>query len=98
MNLTDLATEPKLIKLTVDKPAIIEKYGEALDFYVYDRQPLDVFAKLGTANSENVMQFTDMLSTMILDEHGNAVMTDGKILPIDVVTEAVTLIGDLLGK
>jgi hypothetical protein len=26
------------------------------------------------------------------------VMTDGKILPIDVVTEAVTLIGDLLGK
>ena len=44
------------------------------------------------------MQFTDMLSTMILDEHGHKVMDDGKLLPIDVITEAVTMIGDLLGK
>ncbi len=98
MKLTDLASEPKLIKLTVDTPKIVEKYGEELDFYVYDRQPLDVFAKLGTATNENVMQFTDMLSTMILDEHGHKVMDDGKLLPIDVITEAVTMIGDLLGK
>lgn len=98
MNLTELATEPKLVKITIDNPKIVEKYGDALDFYVYDRQPLDVFAKLGTTNAENVMQFTDLLSDMILDAEGNKIMTGGKLLPIDIVTEAVTLIGDLLGK
>ena len=39
-----------------------------------------------------------MLSSMILDEHGKAVMDGKKILPIDVITEAIKLVGDLLGK
>ena len=33
-----------------------------------------------------------------LDEDGNKVMAEGKVLPIDIVTEAVTLIGNMLGK
>ncbi len=98
MNLTELASEPKLIKLTIDKPEIVEKYGEELEFYVYDRQPLDVFTKLGVSTTENAMQFTEMLSEMILDVDGNPVMENGKVLPIDIVTEAVTLIGNMLGK
>ena len=98
MNLAELATEPKLVKITINKPELVEKYGDELEFYVYDRQPLDVFAKLGTTSTENVMHMTDMLQDMILDADGNKVMTAGKLLPIDIVTEAVTLIGNLLGK
>jgi len=98
MKLSELATKPQLVKISIDKPELVEKYGDTLEFYVYDRQPLDVFAKLGTTTTENAMQFTEMLSEMILDEDGNQVMTDGKVLPIDIVTEAVTLIGNLLGK
>ena len=37
-------------------------------------------------------------SQFILDEDGNKVMAEGKVLPIDIVTEAVTLIGNMLGK
>jgi hypothetical protein len=39
-----------------------------------------------------------MLAQLILDAEGNPVMTDDKVLPIDVLTEAVKLIGDTLGK
>jgi hypothetical protein len=39
-----------------------------------------------------------MLVDLILNEKGEPVMIDDKILPIDVLTEAIKLIGDKLGK
>ena len=98
MNLKDLAQKPTLIELKVTEPTIVEKYGDELSFYVYDRQPIDVFAKLATMQEANPLEFTDMLAKLILDADGNPVMSEDKILPIDVLTEAVKLIGDTLGK
>lgn len=98
MNLKDLAQKPTLIELKVTEPTIVEKYGDELSFYVYDRQPIDVFAKLATMQEANPLEFTDMLAKLILDADGNPVMSEDKVLPIDVLTEAVKLIGDTLGK
>ena len=98
MNLQELAVKPTLTKLTIKEPKIVEKYGEVLDFYIYDRQPLDIFAKLASLTEDNPLKFTDMLVDLILNEKGEPVMSDDKILPIDVITEAVKLIGDKLGK
>ena len=98
MNLKDLAQKPTLVELKVTEPAIVEKYGDELSFWVYDRQPIDVFAKLATMQEANPLEFTDMLAQLILDAEGKPVMADGKVLPIDVLTEAVKLIGDTLGK
>jgi len=98
MNLKDLAVKPTLIELKVTEPEIVEKYGDELSFYVFDRQPIDVFAKLATMQESNPLEFTDMLSQLILDADGKPVMTEDKVLPIDVLTEAVKLIGATLGK
>ena len=98
MNLSELAIKPQLIKLTVTEPKIVEKYGEELEFWVYDRQSLDVFAKMSTITEDNALQYTDMLSGMILDSEGKPVMSDDKILPIDVMVEAIKLVGETLGK
>jgi len=53
MKLKDLATKPKLEKLTIQKPELVEKYGDELDFYVYDRQPLDVYGRLASRQNGN---------------------------------------------
>ena len=98
MKLQELAVKPTLIKLTITEPKIVEKYGEELDFHIYDRQPLDIFAKLATIKEENPLEFTDILVDLILNEEGKPVMSEEKILPIDVLTEAIKLIGDKLGK
>lgn len=97
MKLSDLSQKPKLIKILINSEKIIEKYGEELEFYIYDRQPLDVFTKLANAK-EDTAGITEMIQGMILDEHGNPVVADGNILPLDVIMEAVTLITDELGK
>ena len=39
-----------------------------------------------------------MLKDLILNEDGQPVMSDDKILPLDVMTEAIKLIGETLGK
>ena len=98
MQLEQLAVQPKLEKLTISEPKIVEKYGEELEFYVYDRQKLDVFAKMASITEDNAMQYSTLLTDLILNDKGEPVMTEDKILPIDVLTEAIKLIGDMLGK
>jgi hypothetical protein len=97
MKLSELSQKPKLINIVIDKKEIVKKYGEELEFHIYDRQPLDVFTKLANAK-EDTAGVTELIQEMILDENGKPVVTDGNVLPLDVIMEAVTLITKELGK
>ena len=97
MKLAELSKKPELIKITLKKKEIIEKYGDEIEFHIYDRQPLDVFTKL--ANAEKDMTgMTEMIQDMILDDSGNKIVNDDKVLPLDVLMECVTEISTRLGK
>ena len=98
MKLADLAKKPQLIKLTVNDKTIVEKYGEELEFFIYDRQPLDIFTKMADISAENSAEYITVLKDIILDEKGEPVCKDDMVLPIDVLTEAIKLIGEHLGK
>jgi len=98
MKLAELSQKPKLIKLVIDKKELVEKYGEELEFHVYDRQPLDIFTKLSQAQEDNVDGMTDMMKNLILDEEGNKIIDDERILPLDLMMEAIRLVSDELGK
>jgi len=98
MKLSELAQKPKLQKITIDQEALVAKYGDELEFFIYDRQPLDIFTKLAAVNEGNVAEYIVILRDLILNEEGNPVMTDEKSLPLDVMTESMRLIGDHLGK
>jgi len=98
MKLSELAKKPQLVKLTISKQELVEKYGDELEFYMYDRQSLDVFSKLANATTDNVGEYMSVLSDIILKEDGSPVMDGEMVLPIDVMTEAMSLIGAKLGK
>jgi len=97
MKLSELSQKPKLIQILINNKDIVKKYGEELEFHIYDRQPLDVFTKLANAK-EDTAGVTELIQEMILDEEGNPVVKDGNVLPLDVIMEAVTLITKELGK
>ena len=40
MKLSELAKKPQLQKITITDEALVEKYGDELEFFIYDRQPL----------------------------------------------------------
>jgi len=98
MKLADLAQKPQLTKLTINKTELVEKYGDELEFYMYDRQPLDVFSKMANASTDDLDTYFSLLTQIILKEDGTPVMSDEHVLPVDVMTEAMKIIGDNLGK
>lgn len=99
MNLKELATKPVLTKLTIEDEETITTYGEQLDFYVYDKQPIDVFLQLSQAQSvADQNKIADIMSELILDKNGKRVINKGHALPPKVLAKALILITDLLSK
>lgn len=100
MDISQLAAKPQLIEVRLEDAPLVEKYGEPIVFWIYDRQPLDVYAKLATASGENadIESIIKVVEKMILDKDGNVVITPERSLPIDVLMAAVTEIGATMGK
>lgn len=98
MKLAELSQKPQLIKIILDDPKIIDKYEEELEFFVYDRQPIDVFSKLANADQKDIGGLIFLLKDLILDEDGKQIIDEERILPMDVMVEAVKKIGERLGK
>lgn len=98
MNLKDLAKTPTLVKVILDSEDILAEYNEPLEFYTYDRQPMDVFLKVAASDRTDFGQLVDVLKTMVLDSEGNMVMKDGLILPSRVLVAVFSKMVEVLGK
>lgn len=98
MKLTQLASKPQLIEITIDDQEIKEAYGESLTFYMYDRQPLEKYIKLALINQENLTEMISAVKDLILDEDGNIILKDDITLPPNVMTKVVGRVVETLGK
>jgi hypothetical protein len=96
--LTQLAAKPQLIKITLNDPAIIEKYEDELEFYIYDRQPIEKFIKIATTMNTDYTSAVGMMNDLILNEDGSQVCKDGLVLPSDVMSLAIQKVIEQLGK
>jgi len=100
MNITDLAAEPKLVEITLKDEDIVAKYGDSISFWVWDRQPIEYYLQLSkrAEGADQIDAITNIAKTMILDNEGNPVMRENKILPSDVSLKAFTAVMEQLGK
>ncbi len=98
MKLTELAVKPQLTKITIDSEALIEKYGEPVDFYVLDRLPLDQYTKLASVKTEDCSSMIELVKELVLDEDGNPVMDEDHVLPTDILNEAMIKVVEVVGK
>jgi hypothetical protein len=98
MKLSQLASKPQLIKITLDDETLVKEFGEAIEFWTWDRQPLDVFMRLANAKESDVSSMIDIVRTLILNEDGTQIVTDGAMLPTNVLIAAIGSITTTLGK
>jgi hypothetical protein len=98
MKLSQLAAKPQLIKLELDDESIVKEYGEPLEFYTWDRQPLETFMKLASSKEGDSSQMIAIVKTLILDEDGKEIIKDDLMLPASVLITAVSKIVEALGK
>lgn len=99
MKLSQLASKPQLIKITLDDAAIVEQYKEPIEFYTWDRQPMEVFMNLANmSQSSSGSSIVDLIKTLILNEDGSPVISGDVMLPTDVLMAAITKLTSTLGK
>jgi hypothetical protein len=98
MKINQLCSKPQLVKLTLDSKEVIKTFGEPIDFWTWDRQPLDLFMKLAANPGTNPADMIDIVRTLILDEQGIQVIQGDNMLPGKVLIEAMNKIVELLGK
>lgn len=97
MELKELATKPKLVKVTVDHDVIVAAYGEPIDFWMWDRQDLPTYLKLAQVK-ENQEELFEVLKKLVLDSEGNHILADGKIMPQEIMVPVIEKAVEQLGK
>ena len=98
MKLSQLAAKPQLIKLEINDEDTVKEFGEPVEFYTWDRQPLDIFMKLANATQDNMPGMIDIIRTLILDESGKEIITKENMLPSSLLIKSIAKIVETLGK
>jgi hypothetical protein len=98
MQLSQLAAKPQLIKVVLDDEDVIKEHGEAVEFYTWDRQPMETFMKLAAVDSNNYGSILDAVKTLILNEDGKPVLTGDASLPTKLMMKVITSVVEGLGK
>lgn len=100
MKLKQLASKPQLMRIALDDEETIKEYGEELEFWVWDKQPLSKFIKFAnvTADSANFPELIDFCSEMILDESGAPVVSADEVLPAGIMIRCINKVVEQLGK
>jgi len=98
MKISELAHKPKLINIVVDDQEIQELYSDAIEFWCYDRQPLNRFVKFANISEETYPELIEFCQDLILDEEGNKVLVDEKVLPTKILLKCVNKVVEQLGK
>lgn len=98
MKINQIASKPKLIQLTIDDADIVKEYGEAIEFWTWDRQPLETFMKLANVSQTDPAAIIDVVKTLILDEDGKVVINNEVMLPTIVLIRVIEKIVATLGK
>jgi ATP:corrinoid adenosyltransferase len=98
MELSKLASKPQLVKVVLDDEEVVEEFKESLEFYTWDRQPLETFMKLASAEQEDMASMFEVIKNLILDKDGKLILKDESMLPTKILMKAVNKITEQLGK
>jgi hypothetical protein len=98
MKLSQLTSKPQLIDVHLDDEATIKEFGEPIEFWTWDRQPMEVFMKLANAGNNDTSHIITIVRTLILDEKGKEILKDDEMLPTHILMKAITKVTELLGK
>lgn len=98
MRLTQLAKKPELIKLTLDDEETVKEFGDELEFWIYDRTPIDTFVKMATLKDGEFATMVETVNNLVLDEDGTPIVKDGYMIPTHVLSKVITKVVETLGK
>jgi hypothetical protein len=98
MKLSQLAGKPQLIQIALDDEDTVKEFGESLEFWTWDRQPMAIFLKLASVDAGNPSSIIESVKTLVLDEEGKEILTGDATLPTKVMMRVISKVVEGLGK
>ena len=98
MKLSEIASKPQLIQVTLDDEDVVKEFGEPLEYWTWDRQPMDMFMRLSNVDADNQSKIIDIVKDLILDDKGKPVVRDDVTIPTWVMMKVMTQVVEGLGK
>tara|TARA_R110000868_G_scaffold130300_2_gene339937 strand:+ start:145 stop:465 length:321 start_codon:yes stop_codon:yes gene_type:complete len=98
MKLAELAKKPQLLKIELDDKVIVERYGEAVEFWIYDRYDMETYMSLLNSDDHDIVKLSRIIGGMVMNEDGSKVITDGEVLPSDLLMKTVEEVVKHLGN
>jgi hypothetical protein len=98
MKLSQLAAKPQLIMITLDDAETVKEFGEPVEFYTWDRQPLETFMKIANNSGGDSTKMLEVVKKLILDENGKEIITNDNMLPSKILVTVISKIVETLGK
>lgn len=98
IKINQIASKPQLIKVTLDDKETKAELGDELEFWTWDRQPLDKFMKLATIRQDKPDEIIAIVKELILDEEGNVIIKDDIMLPTQILIRVIQKVVEVLGK
>jgi hypothetical protein len=98
MKITELARKPQLIEVVLDDEDTVKELGESLIYWTWDRQPMATFLKLSSVREADMASMIDAVRDVILDEQGQPVLVDDRMLPTAILLRIITRTVEHMGK
>lgn len=98
MKLTQLKAKPQLIQITIDDEEIVNEFGEAVEFWTWDRHPMDTFIKLASVDNDDFASILDAVKSLVLDEDGKEILSNGETLPTKIMMRVIQKVTETMGK
>ena len=98
MDLKSLVAKPQLKLVKLDDELTVKEFGEELEFYIFDRQPVDVFVKMATLRTDEFGEIVKIVNGLILDKEGNPVVSEGMALPQKLYMRVIERVVQELGE
>lgn len=98
MKLSQIAKKPQLIKISIDDEDIVKEFGEPLEFWTWDRQPMDIFLKLSSVDTGNQSAIISSVRELVMDEQGKQILSGEEVLPTWILMRVMTKVVESLGK
>jgi hypothetical protein len=98
VKLSQLVAKPQLIQIIINDEDIVKEFGEPIEFWTYDRQPMDTFMKLASMDGSNYGEIVKAVKGLVLDEEAKPVLKDNEMPPTKVLIRVVGKVLEGLGK
>ena len=89
MKLETLATKPQLKKVIINDPDIVERYGDEIEYYMYDRHDMDLYLRMSQVDSKDLAAIGQLVREIVLNESGKPVLNSDEVLPPDMMLRVI---------